>query len=204
MKSLNDLKPADWLFKYEDIILFAKTQHKGQKRKGSDDDYFTHLTEVSYLLGLITNDRDLIAGGVLHDVVEDVEGIENSDVAELAGESVAKLVEEATNVSKLKEGNRAFRREADALRLLTISNRGKTLKLADCIHNLTSDQLDDDFTKLYYSEKRNLLLSLYGGDKTLFKALVIVITHYYTTGTIYSYQKIIESIRTEGILNWNK
>ncbi len=204
MKSLNDLTIAEWIMKYEQILTFVKEKHKDQIRRNDNEPYFIHLVEVSDLISLVVYDRDLIAAGLLHDVIEDVKGVKKEDVVELAGEATGKYVEEATNVSKKRGGNRAFRREADALRLLSISEKGKTLKLADCIHNLSTVPVDEDFCKLYYSEKRNLLLSLYGGDKILFKALVNILTHYYKTGTIYDYETTKEFIRLEGIFNWAK
>lgn len=55
----------------EEAICFAVKAHEGQKRKFSDIPYILHPMEVASIIAGITTDREVIAAGLLHDVIED-------------------------------------------------------------------------------------------------------------------------------------
>ena len=58
----------------------AADLHRGQIRKGDGLPYIVHPFSVALILLKYTNDEDIIAAGLLHDVLEDVEGYEYEDL----------------------------------------------------------------------------------------------------------------------------
>ena len=58
----------------EEAIIYATVLHQGVRRKNSDIPYILHPLEVAQILSTMTDDQEIIAAGVLHDVVEDTDG----------------------------------------------------------------------------------------------------------------------------------
>ncbi|MBE6727825.1 MAG: HD domain-containing protein [Ruminococcaceae bacterium] len=73
-------------------IIFATEKHEGQKRKGTDIPYIVHPLEALSIASTLTNDENILAAAVLHDVVEDCE-VSLSDIKFIFGEAVAHLVD---------------------------------------------------------------------------------------------------------------
>lgn len=72
-------------------IVFATEAHEGQFRKGTKIPYILHPLEAASIVGTMTTDNEVIAGAVLHDVVEDTDTTID-DVQELFGDRIAYLV----------------------------------------------------------------------------------------------------------------
>ena len=72
-------------------IVFATEAHEGQYRKGTQIPYILHPMEAAAIVGTMTTDEEIIAGAVLHDVVEDTDTTID-DVQEMFGDRVAYLV----------------------------------------------------------------------------------------------------------------
>lgn len=72
-------------------IIFAVNAHSGTVRKGTDIPYITHPLESCSIAASITNDKEIIAAAVLHDVVEDT-SCTKEDLVNEFGERVAYLV----------------------------------------------------------------------------------------------------------------
>ena len=72
-------------------IVFATEAHEGQFRKGTNIPYILHPLEAASIVGTMTTDNEVIAGAVLHDVVEDTDTTID-EVCELFGERIAYLV----------------------------------------------------------------------------------------------------------------
>ena len=74
-----------------DAITFATKVHGEQYRKGTKIPYILHPLEAASIVGTMTTDEEIIAGAVLHDVVEDTDTtVEQVD--ELFGSRVAGFV----------------------------------------------------------------------------------------------------------------
>ena len=126
-----------------DVLLLARAadyaarQHIAQRRKGERaEPYINHLTEVAALLAEATGGTDatLLAGGLLHDTLEDTDST-YEDLAERFGPEVAALVAEVTDDKSLpKEERRRLQIEKTAAK----SRRAKLLKIADKTSNLRS------------------------------------------------------------------
>lgn len=72
-------------------ILFATHVHGGQFRKKTKIPYILHPLEAAAIVGTMTTDDEILAGAVLHDVVEDTDTTVEQ-VRGLFGERVAALV----------------------------------------------------------------------------------------------------------------
>ena len=78
-----------------EAIVFSTKAHDGMRRRKSDTPYVLHPMEVAVIVGSITDNQDVIAAGVLHDVVEDA-GITIDEVGERFGKRVMELVASET------------------------------------------------------------------------------------------------------------
>lgn len=54
-------------------ICFAARAHAGQVRKGTTTPYIFHPLEAATICATITDDEEVLAAAVLHDVVEDTD-----------------------------------------------------------------------------------------------------------------------------------
>lgn len=72
-------------------IVFATEKHAGAFRKGTKIPYILHPLEAAAIVAGITEDKEVIAAAVLHDVVEDA-GVTADELMEQFGERVAYLV----------------------------------------------------------------------------------------------------------------
>ena len=126
-----------------DIVLvaqaadYAARQHIAQRRKGERaEPYINHLTEVMVLLAEATggDDATLLAGGLLHDTLEDTDAT-SEDLEQRFGPEVAALAAEVTDDKSLPKEERK-RLQID--KTPGKSRRAKLLKIADKTSNLRS------------------------------------------------------------------
>ena len=78
-----------------EALVFAAKAHDGMRRRKSDAPYILHPMEVGAIIGTMTDDQEVIAAGLLHDVVEDA-GISIEEIGEKFGERVMNLVASET------------------------------------------------------------------------------------------------------------
>ena len=76
-------------------IVFSTEAHDGMRRRKSDAPYILHPVEVGAIVGTMTDDQEVIAASILHDVVEDA-GITLEEIGEKFGERVMMLVASET------------------------------------------------------------------------------------------------------------
>ena len=154
----------------------------GQKRKYTGEPYWQHTDAVAALVASVEGTPEMIAAAHLHDYLEDVlpqllseerylEVIQFQDRYNVLPIAIRNMVKELTDeyVKELYPNlNRAQRKEKERARLATISDDGKSIKLADLINN-TSDIVanDPEFAKTYLKEKLALLPYLSEGNAAL-------------------------------------
>ena len=73
-------------------IEFATKAHEGQVRKGTKRPYIVHPIEVGDIVSTMTRDEEVISAAVLHDTIEDCEGITKELLAREFSERVADIV----------------------------------------------------------------------------------------------------------------
>lgn len=148
---------------------FAAKAHEGQKRKYTGEPYIVHPKAVAQLLTEAGLDDEVVAAGLMHDVVEDCD-VTLEEIRAEFGDRVARLVGEVTDASRPAHGNRERRKAIDREHLAKASPDGKSVKLADIIDNLRSIiPYDPSFARVYLREMRILLPFLKGGNPGLFK-----------------------------------
>ncbi len=116
---------------------FARRAHEGQRRH-SGQPYFSHVVEVAKTLAKMRLDRDAVAAGLLHDVVEDTK-ITPAQLEETFGAGVARLVEGVTKIGRVHFES-AEQAQAENFRKMLLSMiqdvRIMLVKLADRLHNM--------------------------------------------------------------------
>ncbi len=130
--------PGDGYLLVEKAWKFAENAHRDQFRK-SGEPYFSHPCFVASILTELMIDPPTIAAGLLHDTVEDCEGVKLEDIRREFGEEVAELVDGVTKLNRLDFANRE-EAQAESLRkmILAMSRdiRVVLIKLADRLHNM--------------------------------------------------------------------
>jgi (p)ppGpp synthase/HD superfamily hydrolase len=151
-----------------EAIAFATKAHEGQKRKYSDDDYIVHPIAVMRIVETVPHTFRMKLAALFHDVAEDTK-VTLKDIEQEWDKEVADLVEMLTDNSTPEDGNRRARKAKDLIHTSKASPQGKTIKLADLIHNTGSIVAHDkDFARVYLKEKEKLLEVLKEGNKTLY------------------------------------
>jgi (p)ppGpp synthase/HD superfamily hydrolase len=117
---------------------FAAKVHATHKRKGaSAEPYVNHVLEVAQILAENGAPEEAILAGLLHDTIEDSdndpEPITHARLIAEFGETVARIVAEATDDKSLPKETRKALQVKHAPRT---SDAAKMLKLADKISNL--------------------------------------------------------------------
>ncbi|GAB1857910.1 RelA/SpoT family protein [Flavobacteriaceae bacterium MHTCC 0001] len=124
--------------------------HKNQRRKSGEAYIFHPLAVARIVAQEIGLDATSIAAALLHDVVEDSEDYSINDIAQLFGETVARIVDGLTKISSLsKEQDMDVSLQAENFRkmLLTLNDdvRVIIIKIADRLHNMqTMDAMRPD------------------------------------------------------------
>lgn len=160
---------------------FARSVHKDQRRKYTNNPYTDHLAEVAGIVATVVewqliHPQVMIATAWLHDCMED-QGINTADLWKLlaanGGHSMTEMEAVARGVwllSDLEDGNRAERKRLSRERLSGAPGWVQTIKVADLISNTSSIvQHDPKFAVTYLEEKRFLLDVLTKADPRLLK-----------------------------------
>ncbi len=118
----------------EKAIRIAGRAHEGQKRKGADLPYVTHVFAVALLLAGRGFPEDIIAAALVHDVLEDTDFPEDELRAQM-GPSVMEIVDAVTNDEALPWEEKKMKY------IRTVKNGpegAKAVAAADKIHNAES------------------------------------------------------------------
>jgi myo-inositol-1(or 4)-monophosphatase len=126
---------------YERAVIFAAAAHSGTTRKGSRIPYLSHPIEAAAIMAEMTDDQELIAAAVLHDVIEDTD-VTIQELTCYFGERIAYYVGCETEDKRRElppETTWMFRKQESINFLLNRADRNaKMLALADKLSNLRS------------------------------------------------------------------
>jgi (p)ppGpp synthase/HD superfamily hydrolase len=116
---------------------FASVKHQGQFRKHPTQKipYISHPVSVGLMLARAGYDDEVVAAGVLHDVVEDC-GVKLEELNDIFGPRVARLVDQVSEPSK--ELSWETRKGAYRKKLETADKEALAIAAADHLHNLES------------------------------------------------------------------
>ena len=117
--------------------IFALDRHGTQLRE-SGDPYFSHPLEVAKILIDLKMDPETVIAGILHDTVEDTDTT-IQEIENIFGNSVAKIVDGVTKLSKFEVSSIAEKQTENFKKLLLSAAsdiRVLVIKLADRLHNM--------------------------------------------------------------------
>ena len=177
VKSQEDYEDPDRLYdmliarirKYHpstDVSLFEKAyklavEAHGDQRRKSGEPYIIHPLWVAIILADLEMDKETIAAGMLHDVVEDTKFTEE-DIRKEFGAEVALLVDGVTKLGRLSYSSDKLEVQAENLRKMFLAMakdiRVIIIKLADRLHNMRTLQF---MTPAKQKEKAKETMDIY-------------------------------------------
>lgn len=121
-------------------IRFATKAHEGQLRKGTQRPYIVHPIEVGDIVSSMTQDAEIISAAVLHDTIEDCEGVTRTLLAQEFSERVANMVAQE---SEDKSKSWIERKKATIEHVRTAPEEVQMICLADKLSNMRD--IDRDY-----------------------------------------------------------
>ena len=144
----------------EKAYKLAVEAHGDQRRK-SGEPYIIHPLWVAIILADLEMDKETIAAGMLHDVVEDTKFTEE-DIRREFGDEVALLVDGVTKLGRLSYSSDKLEVQAENLRKMFLAMakdiRVIIIKLADRLHNMRTLQF---MTPAKQKEKAKETMDIY-------------------------------------------
>ena len=144
----------------EKAYKLAVKAHGDQRRK-SGEPYIIHPLWVAIILADLEMDKETIAAGMLHDVVEDTKFTEE-DIRSEFGDDVALLVDGVTKLGRLSYSSDKLEVQAENLRKMFLAMakdiRVIIIKLADRLHNMRTLQF---MTPAKQKEKAKETMDIY-------------------------------------------
>jgi len=140
-RRVGDLEPAgrERLLR---ALAFALEAHEGQLRKGTDAPTASHLLQVAGLVLEHGGDADQAAAGLLHDALEDCDGVTREALAERFGPDVARMVEDCSDsLAADRPGQKSdwgLRKRCHLERLAAVGPRSALVAACDKRHNLAA------------------------------------------------------------------
>ncbi|MBQ8638258.1 MAG: bifunctional (p)ppGpp synthetase/guanosine-3',5'-bis(diphosphate) 3'-pyrophosphohydrolase [Lachnospiraceae bacterium] len=140
--SVKKYHPSGDLTLIEKAYQVAKDSHGDQKRK-SGEPYIIHPLCVGIILAELELDKESIAAGLLHDVIEDTT-MTFDEVASIFGKEVAFLVDGVTKLTQINWDMDKIEIQAENLRKMFLAMakdiRVILVKLADRLHNMRTSE----------------------------------------------------------------
>ena len=149
-----------------DVSMIEKAYETAQKAHGdqcrkSGEPYIVHPLWVAIILANLEMDKETIAAGMLHDVVEDT-SISEEEIKKDFGEEVALLVDGVTKLGRLSYSSDKLEVQAENLRKMFLAMakdiRVIIIKLADRLHNMRTLQF---MTPAKQKEKAKETMDIY-------------------------------------------
>ena len=158
-------------------VEFAFKAHEGQFRKGTGRPYIVHPVEVKDIVSTMTGDVEVISAAVLHDTIEDCEGVTQRILAQEFSERVARIVaQESEDKTKTwyerKNHTVCHIREADSdVQKIALADKLSNMRDIDRDYPVFGEELWNRFRMKdkkkiawYYQGIRNALRDSFGGD----------------------------------------
>ena len=145
----------------EESIVYATVMYQGKVRKFKGVPFILHPMEVAQILATMTDDQEVLAAGILHDILEETSGT-LQDIEKRFGKRVAMIVASETENDYPGEERSATwkRRKEESLKVLKNSTDigVKMLWLADKLANMRS------LARIYSEQGEELWNSLHQSD----------------------------------------
>ena len=145
----------------EESIVYATVMYQGKVRKFKGVPFILHPMEVAQILATMTDDQEVLAAGILHDILEETSGT-LQDIERRFGKRVAMIVASESENDYPGEDRTATwkRRKEESLKVLKNSNDigVQMLWLADKLANVRS------LARIYSEQGEGLWNSLHQSD----------------------------------------
>ena len=129
-------KKANLSDRFVQAFEYAAKAHAGQRRKGKDLAYISHLMAVAALVLEVGGDEETAIAALLHDVVEDQGGQPRlREVEEKFGKHVAQIVWDCTDADTIPKPPWKERKEAYLAHLGNVLPESRLVSAADKLHN---------------------------------------------------------------------
>ncbi|MGI8911063.1 MAG: HD domain-containing protein [Rubrobacteraceae bacterium] len=133
--------------KFEEAMIYASQVHAGQKRKGTETPYITHLLAVAAIVGENGGTENEAVTALLHDAPEDQGGEERlEDIRTRFGDEVAEIVAGCSDTFETPKPEWKERKERYIAHVRGASNSVRLVSAADKLHNARS--VLSDYRKL--------------------------------------------------------
>ena len=144
-----------------DAMIFAARAHDGMLRKGTSIPYIVHPAEVAAIAATLTDDPEILAAALLHDVMEDC-GVSEAELAERFGARVAQLVKSETQERNGDPAATWLSRKQGAVERIGRGDRAvRIIALSDKLSNMRAIHRD------YDRDGERLFFRFHQHDKTL-------------------------------------
>lgn len=122
--------------RFDAALVYASQAHRGQKRKGTEIPYVSHLLSVAGIVLEEGGDEDEAIAALLHDAVEDQGGQARlEDIRRRFGARVATIVEGCTDADTIAKPAWRERKERYLAHLPSASSSVLKVSAADKLHN---------------------------------------------------------------------
>ncbi len=138
----------------EKAYVYSASAHAGQFRLNGEP-YLSHPLEVSNVLVDLKLDAPTVAGGLLHDTVEDTK-VTIEDILENFGQEVADIVDGVTKIGKMTfESKQTAQAENIRKMILAMARdlRVILVKLADRLHNMRTLEFQNPIKRRLISQE---------------------------------------------------
>ena len=131
----------------EQAIIFAVQAHSGACRKGSQEPYILHPLEAAAIAATMTDDPEVLAAAVLHDVVEDTPHT-LEEIRQRFGQRVGDLVSAETWRIRKEETIEHLRRERRIeVKIIVMGDKLSNLRAMHRAYLRWGDRLWDRFNQ---------------------------------------------------------
>lgn len=157
---MTDRKAREHMTLVSEAFVFAAKAHDGMVRKGTDIPYIVHPAEAAAIAASITNDEEVIAAAVLHDVIEDC-GVTAQELSARFSPRVAEIVLAESETKDDAPRESWDRRKQETIDKLSRSGRDERIvALCDKLSNMRAISRDYDrdgeaiFFRFHQHDKR--------------------------------------------------
>lgn len=189
----------------DQAIAYATKMHSGQIRKMANTPYILHPMEVASIIGTMTDDREIMAAGLLHDTIEDCNA-DPREIRQLFGARVAALVQSETedrSSTRSAEDTWQERKEESLIVLSMTHDIGvKILWLGDKLSNIRS------FARAYRKQGDAIFQLLHQKDPKIqgwyYKSIAAGLAELKDTDAFHEYCALVKEVFGEdGMEQWN-
>lgn len=144
--------------KYKTALELVAVLFRNEQRLLSGLPYIVHLVGVSYIVGRVTDDEDVIVAALLHDVLEDIspDRYSESDMRRDFGDRITDIVKTVGHDERKYDKELARKKYLEQLTIGPLE--AVLVSASDLLHNTTD-------IVYWYGKDPSKVAEVFGGDK---------------------------------------